>query len=223
MELNKVYNEDCLIGMKSIPDKSIDMILCDPPYSTPTIHAFGRQKVKRLSDLAIQEFYFNAIKKEWERILKPNAPIIVFCDDIYYAVLVGLFYDWQQLNLVVWDKGKIGMGNPFRKQHELIFYANRGSIELNKHKLTHIPSVIKCKFTKEFHGAEKPVEILSTLINGLTKQNDLVLDCFMGSGSTAISCIETNRNYIGFELDGKYFNIIQERIKKHVPQLKLAV
>ena len=134
MELNKIYNEDCIEGMKKIPSASIDMVLTDPPYTSPTVHAFGRQKVNRLSDLAIQEFYFAEIKKEWERILKPNAPVLIFCDDIYSAVLMGLFYEWQQKNLVIWDKGRIGMGNPFRKQHELVFYANRGSIELNKNQ-----------------------------------------------------------------------------------------
>ena len=103
MEINKIYNEDCIDGMKKIPSASIDMVLTDPPYTSPTVHAFGRQKVNRLSDLAIQEFYFAEIKKEWERILKPNAPVLIFCDDIYSAVLMGLFYEWQQKNLVIWD------------------------------------------------------------------------------------------------------------------------
>jgi len=211
--INKIFNEDCLIGMKRIPDKSIDMIITDPPYTSPTVHAFGRQKVNRLSDLSIQEFYFSAIKKEWERILKPNSPVLIFCDDIYSAVLMGLFYEWQQKNLVIWDKGKIGMGNPFRKQHELIFYANRGSLELNKTNMTHIPSIIKQTITKEFHGAEKPVELIKKLIDGLTPQNSTVLDCFLGSGTTAVAAKETNRNFIGFELDKSYFDIAQKRIQ----------
>ena len=58
MEINKIYNEDCIEGKKKIPSASIDMVLTDPPYTSPTVHAFGRQKVNRLSDLAIQEFYF---------------------------------------------------------------------------------------------------------------------------------------------------------------------
>lgn len=212
MELNKIYNEDCIEGMKKIPSASVDIIFTDPPYTSPTVHAFGRQKVNRLSDLAIQEFYFAAIKKEWERILKPNAPVLIFCDDIYSAVLMGLFYEWQQKNLVIWDKGRIGMGNPFRKQHELIFYANRGSIELNKTNISHIPSVIKEPLTKEHHGAEKPVKLIIKLLDGLTKEGDIVLDCFMGSGSTAVACNILNRKYIGFELDNSYHKIAEERV-----------
>ena len=212
-----LINGDCLEKMKSIKSNSVDAIITDPPYTSPTVHAFGRQVVNRLSDLAIQEFYFSAIKTEWERILKPNAPILVFCDDIYSAVLMGLFYEWKQKSLVIWDKGRIGMGNPFRKQHELIFYANRDSLKLNKEKLTHIPTIIKAPLKKEFHGAEKPTELIETLLNGLTTKGANVLDPFMGSGTTGVACKNTNRNFIGIELDKNYFKIAQERINSTEP------
>jgi site-specific DNA-methyltransferase (adenine-specific) len=159
----ELYHGDCLELMRRIPDASVDMILCDPPYTSPTTHAFGRQVVKRLSDLAIQEFYFGEIKKEWSRILKPDGPAIVFCDDVYSAVLTGLFYEWKQTALLIWDKGRIGMGNPFRKQHELLFYACRGSIALNKNSVTHIPTVLKFPLNKQHHGAEKPVDLVELL------------------------------------------------------------
>ena len=214
---------DCIDVLRSLPDGSIDCILTDPPYTSPTVHAFGRKQINRLSDLAIQEFYFAEIKKEWERILKPTAPILVFCDDVYAAVLMGLFYNWQQKNFVIWDKGKIGMGNPFRKQHELIFYANRGSIELNKTELTHIPSIIKESITKEFHGAEKPVRLLEKLINGLTKDGDVVLDCFMGSGSTGAACSNSNREFIGIELDPDYYAAAKQRLQIHQMQGRMVL
>jgi len=208
----KLMQGDCLERMKEIENGSVDMILTDPPYTSPTVHAFGRQKVNRLSDLAIQEFYFATIKKEWERILKPNAPVMIFCDDIYFSVLMGLFYEWKQKSLVVWDKGRIGMGNPFRKKHELIFYANRGSVSLNKKNITHIPSIIKQTLSKEFHGAEKPVAVCSLLIDGLTIDGQVILDPFMGSGTTGVACVNTGRKFIGIELDKTYFKIAQERI-----------
>ena len=203
---------DCFEHMRMLEDQSVDLILTDPPYTTPTKHAFGRKAINRLSDLALQEFYFTAIKKEWARVLKPNAPIVVFCDDIYSAVLMGLFYEWAQKNILIWDKGRIGMGNPFRKQHELIFYANRGAIELNKENLTHISTIQKHPITKHYHGAEKPVSLLTTFIEGLTEQGGIVLDCFMGSGSTGVACINTHRRFIGMELDPGYFEIAQRRL-----------
>lgn len=199
-------------GLKKIPEGSINMCLTDPPYTSPTVHAFGRKVVNRLSDLAIQEFYFGYIKTELERVLKPNAPVLIFCDDVYAAVLMGLFYEWKQKNFIIWDKGRIGMGNPFRKQHELIFYANRDSLELNKSDMTHIPTIIKTNHTKQYHGAEKPTELLDILIKGLTKTNDLILDPFAGSGSTLVSAKSLGRNYLGFELDPKYHQIAQGRL-----------
>ena len=213
MEKNKIYKIDCMIGMDKLENNSVDMIITDPPYTSPTVHAFGRKKINKLSDLAIQEYYFSQIKNKFERILKPNAPVIIFCDDVYCAVLMGLFYEWQQKNIIIWDKGRIGMGNPFRKQHEFIFYANRGSIKLNKESLTHIPSIIKSPIKKQYHGAEKPVELIETLINGLTKKGDLILDPFIGSGTTAKACISSKRNYIGFELEDEYIDICNDRLK----------
>lgn len=221
-EIRFLYNEDCLSGMDYIDDCSVDLIITDPPYSSPTVHAFGRKIVKKLSDLAIQEHYFFEIKKHFTRILKPNAPVCIFCDATYSAVLMALFYDWQQTNLIVWDKGKIGMGNPFRMQHEFIFYANRGSIELNKENITHIPSIIKAPFTKVYHGAEKPLSLLRTLINGLSTEGDLVLDCFMGSGSTGVACKELRRDFVGFEIDPDYYKVALDRIGNHSAQSKLA-
>ena len=125
---------DCMEAVRSIPSGSVDMVLMDPPYSTPTIAAFGREKCKRLSDLAIQEYYFGALKPEIERILKPDGPLMVFCDDVYYAVLVGLFYEWKQINLLVWDKRRIGMGKPFRRRHECLLRLPRDSSDCRRNE-----------------------------------------------------------------------------------------
>ena len=101
MKTNVCYQGDCLEVMKSIPDKSIDMICIDPPYSTPTVTSFGRKKVLNLADLSIQEYYFRSVKSEMERILKQNGRVFIFCDDKYYPILFAVFYDWQNKNLVI--------------------------------------------------------------------------------------------------------------------------
>lgn len=203
---------DCVYLVKEIETGSVDMVLIDPPYSTPTVAAFGRQVTKRLSDLAIQEHYFSAIKSELERIMKPDAPLLVFCDDIYYAVLVGLFYDWKQLNLLVWDKKRIGMGKPFRRRHELLFYANRGTPIVNG-TMSHIPTILEHPLTKEHHGAEKPVDLCQKLIAELTPGDGLVVDLFMGSGTTGVAATKAGRRFIGIELDPGYFETARRRIE----------
>lgn len=211
--MTELIHGDCMESVKKLPPASVDMVLMDPPYSTPTVASFGRQVCKRLSDLAIQEHYFGALKPEIERVLKPDGPLMIFCDDIYYAVLVGLFYDWKQINLLVWDKRKIGMGKPFRRRHECLFYANRGT-PLITGEMSHIPTILEYPLTKEHHGAEKPVGLCEQMIRELTPLGGTVLDLFMGSGTTGVAALRSGRNFIGCELDGKYFQTACERLKQ---------
>lgn len=210
----EIKNVDCLEGIKELADGSVDVVITDPPYSTPVITSFGRKKFKNLADLSVQEFYFNAIKKELERVLKPDGRVFFFCDDKFYPILYSVFYEWLNLGLIVWDKGKIGMGRPIRKQHELIFYANQGSAEFQKFgEVTHIPSVLKVKHdTNKIHGAQKPVELIEHLINGFSKEGDLIIDLFGGSGSTGKACQNLNRNFVGFELNTEIANASSERL-----------
>jgi site-specific DNA-methyltransferase (adenine-specific) len=202
---------DCMESVKKLPSASVDMVLMDPPYSTPTVASFGRQVCKRLSDLAIQEHYFGALKPEIERVLKPDGPLMIFCDDIYYAVLVGLFYDWKQINLLVWDKRKIGMGKPFRRRHECLFYANRGTPPIAG-EMSHIPTILEHSLTKEHHGAEKPAALCEQMIRELTPQGGTVLDLFMGSGTTGVAAKNAGRHFIGCELDPGYYATAKARI-----------
>jgi len=206
-----LYQGDCLELMETLPSASIDAVITDPPYSTPTVASFGRKVVKRLSDLAIQEFYFGEIKRRIARCMKEEAPLLAFCDDAYYPVLFSLFYDWQQTNLLVWDKGRIGMGNPFRRQHELIFYANRGGVQVQSDS-AHLPTVMKAGLNKEYHGAEKPVDLIQRLVAGLLSPKAVVFDPFMGSASTGVAATASGRSFIGCELDPIYFEIACERI-----------
>jgi len=210
----EIKNVDCLEGIKELADGSVDVVITDPPYSTPVITSFGRKKFKNLADLSVQEFYFKAIKKELERVLKPDGRVFFFCDDKFYPILYSVFYEWLNLGLIVWDKGKIGMGRPIRKQHELIFYANQGSAEFQKFgEITHIPSVLKVKHdTNKIHGAQKPVELIEHLINGFSKEGDLIIDLFGGSGSTGKACQNLNRNFVGFELNTEIANASTERL-----------
>lgn len=210
----EIKNVDCLEGIKELADGSVDVVITDPPYSTPVITSFGRKKFKNLADLSVQEFYFKAIKNELERVLKPDGRVFFFCDDKFYPILYSVFYEWLNLGLIVWDKGKIGMGRPIRKQHELIFYANQGSAEFQKFgEITHIPSVLKVKHdTNKIHGAQKPVELIEHLINGFSKEGDLIIDLFGGSGSTGKACQNLNRNFVGFELNTEIANASSERL-----------
>lgn len=192
-EWGELWHGDCLevMDILRIVGPRVDMVLCDPPYSTPTVASFGRKL---------------------EAVSTPAAPFLVFCDDTYSAVLTGLFYQYKQTGLLVWDKKRIGMGNPYRKRHELIFFAHRESVELNKEGASHIPTVLEYPIKKEHHGAEKPVELLSLLIGGLCKPGGTVFDPFAGSGSTAVAAQNVGRRWVLCEMDEGYCEIIAKRL-----------
>lgn len=210
----EIRNQDAMEGLDLLENNSIDLLITDPPYSTPVITSFGRKQFKNIADLSIQEYYFKQMKKKLELKLKQDAQVFIFCDDKFYPILFSCFYDWQNIGLLVWDKNKIGMGKPVRKRHELIFYANQSFRDFRpSEQYTHLPSVLNFKHdSNKIHGAQKPVEMLKMLINGFTDENNLVVDLFGGSGSTAVACRDTNRKCLCFELNQEISNASVERL-----------
>jgi len=217
IERNKIYCMDCLEGMKQIEDNSIDLLITDPPYSTPIITAFGRKKVKNYGDLSIQKHFIQLIVNEFRRISKQDGRGYIFCDDNYYPIIHQTLYECPSIQLLIWDKGRIGMGRPYRKQHELIaHFRKKGKGVLNttqtKKSYSTILKYPVIPSNKRLHGAEKPIKLISDIIFADSKEEDLVLDPFMGSGTTAVACKQLNRNFIGFEINQKYVDIANKRL-----------
>ena len=226
---------DCLELMKEIPDKSIDMVLCDLPYGT----------TKNKWDSVIP---LNKLWKQYERIIKDNGAIVLFSQMPFSAELVHsnlkLFkYEW------IWQKdngtGFLNAKKMPLKIHEniLVFYKKlplynpqmrtgfkpykckqgRHSTNYGAYEQGHITEsngerypidIIKFKKDSGLHPTQKPVELLEYLIKTYTNEGETVLDNCMGSGSTGIACINTNRNFIGYELNEKYFKIAEKRINE---------
>lgn len=248
--INQVFNEDCLEGMKRIPDKSIDMILCDLPYGTT------RNKWDSVIDLA-------DLWEEYKRIIKTNGAIVLTAQTPFDKVLGTSNLQWLKYEWI-WKKNRsTGFLNAHKsplKSHEniLVFYqkppcynpimttghpplkgtfSNNRSGQSNYGKFKDFvsersfggqtdrfpQSVIEFNViaNNNDHPTQKPVALFEYLIKTYTNEGETVLDNCMGSGTTAIACINTNRNYIGFEKEEKYYNIIRERILKHTKQLKL--
>ena len=236
----KLLQGDCLELMKKIPDKSIDMILCDLPY----------QRTQNQWDIMIP------IDKLWEqynRVIKDNGCIALFSDGMFMAELMMSNKKMWKYNLV-WDKvlpsGFLNANRmPLRSHEEIcIFYKkqpiynpqkikgkpnhskgkpkdcennNYGDFEFvdNSKELgdmKHPVSIVR--FSKphpsvSVHPTQKPVEICEWLIRTYTNEGMLVLDNCMGSGSTGVACVNTGRNFIGIELDENYFNVAKNRIE----------
>lgn len=242
----KLLQGDCLELMNKIPDKSIDIILCDLPYGT----------TKNKWDSVLP---FDKMWEQYDRIIKENGCIALFADGMFMSDLMQSNKKLWRYNLV-WDKELIsGFLNanrmPLRSHEEIcIFYkklptynpqftegeplhgmGTKFSQEKNKNNnygnfdSCNNPSAKRTGDTKKYpksivkfprpascvmiHPTQKPVELLEWLIKTYTNENDFVLDNCMGSGSTGVAAVGVNRNFIGMELEKKYFNIAKERIE----------
>lgn len=246
IELNKIYNEDCLIGMQRIPDKSIDMILCDLPYGTTQCKW----------DIVIP---FESLWKQYNRIIKDNGAIVLFGAEPFSSFLrlsnlENYKYDW------VWDKVKgTGFLNAKRqpmRNHELVhvFYKKQCTYNPQKTKGHQLKQSYKKKelqtdvynsTTKDnyyssteryprsiqvfsadtqkssLHPTQKPVDWCRYLIRTYTNQGETVLDNCSGSGTTAEACILENRNFLCFEIEKKYYDPSVKRISNISNQMTL--
>lgn len=213
MELNNIYNMDCRDGIKKIPDESIKLICTDPPYFLGMTH--NGQK-GAWEDLAICKPFYMDLAKEFERVLAPDGEFYIFCDWRTYAFYYPIFADVLPVkNMIVWDK-MAGAGNHYTFSHELIIYGAMSNINKKGSNIWSIPGYTNptCRIREgeKLHPTQKPLEVVRKIIEDGSRPGDTVLDCFMGSGTTAIACRELGRNYIGFELADKYCSIAKKRV-----------
>jgi site-specific DNA-methyltransferase (adenine-specific) len=222
MELNRIYNEDCLEGMKRITDKTIDLIVTDPPYLIDYKTNYRKDKTHRFNNSILNDNNPNLIKeyiKECYRIMKDNSAMYIFCSfdkvDFFKQELEKYF---KVKNMIIWVKNNWTAGDlkaQFGKQYEIVFLVNKGRKIFNGVRLTDVWNFKRVAGKKQLHQNEKPIELITQAIQKHSNENDIVFDGFIGSGTTAIACMNTNRNFIGFELDKEYYEIANKRIKEH--------
>ena len=210
-----IYNEDCLEGMKRLPDGSIDLIVTDPPFfSGMTSSGYKR----RLSDNSLTVPFWKILFGEWQRVLKDGAQIYLHTDWRTYPFMFNLLDEFFILrNLIVWDYGWLKAGSFYRFRHELIIFATHGKSKRTFENCNDNCDVwnIKCinyTLPTKHHQAEKPVELCEKMIRNSSNEGDTVLDCFAGSGTTGVACVKLNRNFVGFELDERFFKVAERRI-----------
>jgi site-specific DNA-methyltransferase (adenine-specific) len=213
---------DCLELMGSIPDKSIDLIVTDPPYLIN--YKTNRRKNKQHDFCTViknddnYKLISNYIK-ECYRIMKDNTAMYMFCncDRVDYFKQQLESAGFKIKNMIIWVKNNWTAGDlkaQFGKQYEIIFLVNKGRCLFNGKRITDIWNFDKVSGTKQLHQNQKPVNLLEQCIIKHSKENDIIFDGFMGSGSTGVACIKLNRNFIGIELDEHYFEIAKERINE---------
>ncbi len=223
---NTIQQMDCLTGLQHIPDGSIDLIVTDPPYG---ISKQLNCKGKRLGSTAKLDFDFgewDTFSKDWFHIAvkKTRGWMMTFCA----KKDVGFFIDTLEkegfiaVDVLVWQKPDpvpLNAKSRFLNAWEAVVIGKRPGSTWNS---TYEHNIIKCQAPKgknRFHPTQKPVELIKKLISLATKEGDIVLDPFMGSGTTAVACVESKRNYIGFELSKEYHKMALNRIKELPTQL----
>lgn len=219
----ELYKGDCLEVMKDIKDKSIDCIITDPPYliKYKTNHRKNKKhdfcseiQNDKLSNIDLIE---NFIQRSFE-LLKDNSAFYCFCswktEDLFKQLLEQTGFKIK--NQIIWVKNNWTAGDlkaQYGQQYEICFYCNKGRKEINGKRLTDVWFFNRVVGNQQLHQNQKPIELLEQIIIKSTNQNDIILDPFMGSGSTGVACANTNRNFIGIELDENYFNVAKKRIE----------
>ena len=217
---------DCLELMKYIPDESIDLLVTDPPYKivqggctnkAVRLKGSNQEQLKKGTLFNNNSIKFNEWIPEVYRVLKNNSHCYIMSNDRNINELLNICekVGFKLLNILVWGKSKHSPNRYYLKNCEFIVFLRKGKAKninnMGTKQLLLIDNVENKK-----HPSEKPIKLMEILIKNSSNEQDKVLDPFMGSGSTGVACVNTNRNFIGIELDENYFNIAKERINSIV-------
>jgi len=233
MEINKIHQQSCLEGLKKLPDSSVDLIFTDPPY-----YQYRAKNVKSLKNHkdVVTEFEFDGFSSEEEylqfleevltecfRVCKPGGAGYLWCGDDFVSYLNRMVerVGFQFRKVIHWHKT-----NPFPAIYTRKMYAN--SMEMLVHFSKGTPKTWNHKPVNEMHNfiqapicmgkertnhkTQKPLKVCKPFIEISSNEGDLVLDPFMGSGSTAVAAKMLKRNFIGFEISEEFCKIASKRV-----------
>ena len=218
MRMNYIDNIDCLQGMKEIPDNSVDLVLADPPYGIDFQSNRIKEPKRRRPKIANDRAPFVWWLYDAARVLKDTGALVCFArwdvQELFRACIGAAGLTVQ--NVCVWSKGGGGLGNlkaAFIPDHEVFLFATKPGFNFPAKRPASVLSVAKVPSNKLTHPNEKPVALMCELIESLTRPSGTVLDPFIGSGTTAVACIRTGRNFLGFELDEDYHRLALARVE----------
>ena len=248
-ELNKIYCMDIFEGLKKIPKNSIDLIVTDPPYFIEGLKNLSEESrklsIRRSSrnnvfnaewddfeDLDEYKYFVLKFLKEFKRILKGKGQVYIFFSYHHLDWIIRMIkrLGFRYYKPLIWYKPDT-MGiypNQYGCNYEVILWFRNderyGKVKLNigcSQRDVFVKTSTNIKYRKEcgFHPTAKPVNIMRNFVKNGSDEGDIILDCFMGSGTTAVACKQTNRQFIGFEISSEYIKTIEKRLaQKQLPK-----
>ena len=222
----KLYNDDCIKKFATMPRNEVDAIITDPPYKISRDNNF---KTMNRAGIDFGEWDKDFDLVDWikycEPVLKKGGNIVIFNDwkNMSYIVDELEKNNFEVKDLIRWKKTNPMPRNRDRRfitDYEVAVWAVKkgGKWTFNRLSETYERPEIVCGVTSKKekidggHPTQKPVEVMEWLIKRLSNENDIILDPFMGSGSTGVACKNTNRKFIGIELDKDYYNMAIKRL-----------
>lgn len=216
---------DCLIGLKEMPSESVDLCVTDCPYKVISggnkdrgTNGFPNSVLNR-NDGKI--FDFNDIDfKDWipevYRVLKKDAEFYCMINVINLEELLRVAREsgFKLHNILVWEKNSANPNRWYMKNCEFTCYFYKGEAKTINNPGSKQAQMFFNPVGDKFHPTEKPLDLMKFYIENSSKEFDIVLDPFMGSGTTAVACKELRRYFIGFEIDPKFYEIIEERLSE---------
>lgn len=221
-----IYKADCLDFLRSLDPESVDIIVTDPAYSGMNNKMqFGNGRIvgkyqatnneKWFPEFTDDADTFRSFLKECHRVLRDDRHIYLMIDSFSLLTLGHIVREvFNMKNILVWDKVNIGMGHHFRRRHEFILFASKGSRKLNSRS---IPDVWRIKrIAKAKYPTQKPVEVFDSMLAGSIERGHTVCDPFLGSGSAAIAALKAGCKFVGADISDKACQVSVDRITEYL-------
>lgn len=221
LEENRLYNMDCLDGIRQVKTASVKAIITDPPYFQGLTQNGQRGD---FSDLEITRPFWQQLAKQMGRVLTPDGEFYICMDWRGYAFYYPIFADYLPVkNVIVWNKMS-GPGSFYSYVHEFVLYGTKDSTlkrgGSNVWEMRGYSSGSEQTDGPKLHYAQKPVALFQRMIEDSTQPGDLVLDCFVGSGTAAVAAIRTGRRWLAFENKASTYEKAASRIAHELEEAK---
>ena len=211
---------DCIPLLKSIETDTIDFMITDPPYGINYVsnHYVNRDNphAEIQNDISLDIKFNTRWISEASRALKNDSAVMIFTRwDIWQDWVNLISPHWTLKNMIVWVKNNWSAGDltgNLGQQHELIIFASRGKFKIRGHRYSNVWQFKRVPPNR--HPTEKPLGLIKRGIELCTDKNDIVIDPFLGSGTTLEACYQTDRNCVGFEIEEKYEHFYKDRSGK---------